>query len=136
MPRPGGRGEKCNWISAIRLSDYSWQMPWVVTGNINRDVVGQWLEALGKSLQQAQEKPKPHVLIWDNASFHLGGNLETIARKYRIRIVQLPAYSPDFNPIEKCWAVLKHHARLAMGKGSSMDDAVDYAFNRKSSLSM
>lgn len=129
MPCPGGRGEKRNWISAIRSSDHCWQMPWVVAGNINRQVVEQWLEALGKSLQQGQEKPIPYVLIWDNASIHLGGNLEAIARKYQIRIVQLPAYSPDLNPIESCWAVLKQYARLAMGKGSTLDDAIDCAFN-------
>lgn len=129
MPRPGGRGHKRNWISAIRISDHSWQMPWVVTGNINRALVEQWLEALGKSLQQGQEKPKPYVLIWDNASFHLGGQLKAIAEKYRIRLVQLPAYSPDLNPIEQCWATLKHYARLAMGKGSNLDDAIDEAFN-------
>lgn len=77
-------------------------MPWVVAGNINREVIEQWLETLGKSLQYGREKPKPYVLvpIWDNARFHLGGNLETIAKKYHIRLVQLPAYSPDLNPIE------------------------------------
>lgn len=74
-------------------------MQWIVAGNINRDVVGQWLEALEKSLQQNLERSESYVLIWDNASFHLGGNLETIVRKHRIRIVQLPAYSPDLTPL-------------------------------------
>ncbi|OQX09151.1 MAG: hypothetical protein BWK73_23495 [Thiothrix lacustris] len=128
MPRPGGHGEKRNWISAILASDHRWQMPWVVQGTINREVVEQWLTALGQSLPQETETPKPYVLIWDNASFHLGGELLTIAKQYRIRIVQLPAYSPDFNPIEQCWATLKHYVRLALGKGSSLDEAIDAAF--------
>jgi transposase len=68
------------------------------------------------------------VLIWDNARFHLGGELLTIAKHYRIRIVQLPAYSPDFNPIEQCWATLKRYVRIALGKGSSLDEAIDAAF--------
>lgn len=131
MPQPGSRGEKRNWISAIRASDHQWQMPWVVTGNINRQLVEQWLEALGEHLQQGQEKLIPYVLIWDNARFHLGGKLQAIAKKYCIRIVQLPAYSPDLNPIEQCWAVLKHYARLAMGNGSNLDEAIDSAFNRQ-----
>ena len=109
MPRPGGHGQKCNWISAILASDRSWQMPWVVNGTINRAVVEQWLAALGQALPQNAADPKPYVLIWDNASFHLGGELLAIAKLYRIRIVQLPAYSPDFNPIEQCWATLKHY---------------------------
>lgn len=132
LPRPGGRGHKRNWISAIRASDQAWQMPWVITGNINRTVVEQWLEALGKSLPQDPTDPKEYVLIWDNASFHLGGELKTIAKQYRIRIVQLPAYSPDLNPIEQCWATLKHYARLALGTGSTLDEAIDDAFNMKS----
>lgn len=128
MPRPGGHGEKRNWISAILASDHRWQMPWVVQGTINRGVVEQWLTALGKSLPQEAETPKPYVLIWDNARFHLGGELLTIAKHYRIRIVQLPAYSPDFNPIEQCWAALKRYVRIALGKGSSLDEAIDAAF--------
>ncbi|MEZ5454482.1 MAG: transposase [Thiothrix sp.] len=130
MPRPGGRGNKRNWISAIRASDHAWLTPWVLTGNINRTVVEQWLEALGQDLPQDQANPKDYVLIWDNASFHLGGKLEAIAKQYRIRLVQVPAYSPDLNPIEHCWATLKHYARLAMGLGSSIDEAIDLAFNR------
>jgi len=27
------------------------------------------------------------------------------------RLLYLPPYSPDFNPIEKCWAQLKQHLR-------------------------
>ena len=73
MPRPGGHGQKRNWISAILASDHRWQMPWVVTGTINREVVEQWLTALGQSLPQETGTPKPYVLIWDNARFHLGG---------------------------------------------------------------
>ncbi|WMP15787.1 transposase [Thiothrix lacustris] len=128
MPRPGGHGQKCNWISAILASDRSWQMPWVVNGTINRAVVEQWLAALGQTLPQNAADPKPYVLIWDNASFHLGGELLAIAKLYRIRIVQLPAYSPDFNPIEQCWATLKHYVRLALGKGRTLDEAIDEVF--------
>lgn len=128
MPRPGGHGQKRNWISAILASDHRWQMPWVVTGTINREVVEQWLTALGQSLPQEGAAPKPYVLIWDNARFHLGGKLLTIAKQYRIRIVQLPAYSPDFNPIEPCWATLKHYIQLALGMGSTLDEAIDAAF--------
>ncbi|WP_050988109.1 transposase [Thiothrix nivea] len=55
--------------------------------------------SLGKIVAARSGKPKPYVLVWDNASFHLGGDLEAIAMKYQIRIIQLPAYSPDLNPI-------------------------------------
>ena len=128
MPRPGGHGQKRHWISAILASDYRWLMPWVVQGTINRSVVEQWLVALGQSLPQDATDPKPYVLIWDNASFHLNGNLLELAKQYHIRIVQLPAYSPDFNPIEQCWATLKHWIRIAMGKGTPLDEAIDEAF--------
>ena len=48
MPRPGGHGEKRNWISAILASDHRWQMPWVVQGTINRGVVEQWAHCVGE----------------------------------------------------------------------------------------
>jgi transposase len=51
---------------------------------------------------------KPNsVIIMDNASFHPKSVLITIAEAYGHKILWLPAYSPDKNPIEHLWANLK-----------------------------
>ncbi len=46
-----------------------------------------------------------HIILWDRAGFHpetLEGELSE-----RIRFVPFPAYSPDLNPIEPLWNVVK-----------------------------
>jgi len=47
------------------------------------------------------------LVIMDNASFHRKKQLREIAEKYHIILIFLAPYSPDYNPIEKCWANFK-----------------------------
>jgi transposase len=37
----------------------------------------------------------------DNASFHPRKKLTNLCRRHGIKLLFLPAYSPDYNPIEK-----------------------------------
>jgi len=55
--------------------------------------------------------PCGHTIIMDNASFHRKKYLRKIAERYGVRILFLPPYSPDFNPIEQFWANLKKWLR-------------------------
>ena len=51
--------------------------------------------------------PDEHaVMLWDGAGFHRGNEL---AMPDNITAIQLPAYSPEFNPIENLWHYLKSH---------------------------
>ena len=43
-------------------------------------------------------------IIMDRASFHRKKQLEEVCGKAKVNLMFLPAYSPDFNPIEKDWA--------------------------------
>jgi transposase len=43
----------------------------------------------------------------DNATHHPKKKLFNLARRHGIRLLFLPPYSPDLNPIEKDWANLK-----------------------------
>ena len=48
------------------------------------------------------------VLIWDNLPVHLRAELRAFtAAQPWLRVVQLPSYAPDLNPMEGIWAVLK-----------------------------
>jgi transposase len=42
-------------------------------------------------------------VILDNAPWHFGIYVKTIAKKYKIHLHYLPPYSPDLNPIEPLW---------------------------------
>ena len=45
-------------------------------------------------------------MIWDGAGFHTSKQLRV---PENITLVQLPAYSPELNPIENLWHYLKSH---------------------------
>jgi transposase len=54
----------------------------------------------------AESEPKAeHIVIWDGAGFHQKAGKHALPD--RVHVIQLPAYSPELNPIEKLWDVLK-----------------------------
>jgi transposase len=71
------------------------------------------------------------VIIMDNASFHRKKILKRMAEEAGCRVIFLPAYSPDFNPIEKVWANLKKFLRnfLVKLKFETLSDAVYHYFH-------
>ncbi|CAG8688384.1 17032_t:CDS:2, partial [Dentiscutata heterogama] len=44
------------------------------------------------------------LLVLDNAIIYKSTHLEDICREKEVKLVFLPAYSPDFNPQNKIWA--------------------------------
>ena len=51
------------------------------------------------------------VLVMDNAAIHHNGRIEEIVEAKGCRLFYLPAYSPNLNPIEKGFSVLKAYLR-------------------------
>lgn len=51
------------------------------------------------------------VVVLDNASFHKSQKTKELIEKRGARLLFLPPYSPDLNPIENYWALLKLHVR-------------------------
>ena len=51
----------------------------------------------------------PLVWIWDNLNIHLAPELADFAEENKawLRVYQLPAYTPDMNPAEGIWSLLK-----------------------------
>jgi len=61
-----------------------------------------------------------------NAKFHRKAELRKLARG-KVRLLFLPPYSPDYNPIEKTWANMKRFLCNNMQHFSSVDSAIyDY----------
>ena len=73
-----------------------------------------------------EEIPKSSTVILDNATFHRKEILRKIARG-KARLLFLPPYSPDYNPIEKTWANMKRYLCNNIRDCQSVDSAVyDY----------
>ena len=70
------------------------------------------------------------VIIMDNASFHNHSVLETIAEAYGHRVLWLPSYSPDKNPIEHLWANLKTWLRSFAENYATIQQAIFEYFNK------
>ena len=68
------------------------------------------------------------TIILDRARFHRETQLVKLARSKRCRLIFLPAYSPDFNPIEKLWANMKKWLKHNLDKFPSLSLAISGFF--------
>lgn len=52
-----------------------------------------------------EDYPGPLIVVWDNGPAHHGEALRTYLQtpELQLRLVALPAYSPDYNPAEELW---------------------------------
>ncbi len=64
----------------------------------------------------------------DNLKAHKVQRIEKAIEKVGARVVYLSPYSPDFSPIELCWAKLKAFLRaLAARTREALDEAITQA---------
>jgi transposase len=72
--------------------------------------------------------PENTVIVMDNASFHRKQRLLALTQKAEHRLIFLPPYSPELNPIEQFWSWLKNRLRKVLPKFSNFDDALSDCF--------
>jgi transposase len=70
-----------------------------------------------------EEIPKGYTIIMDNAQFHRKRELRKLARG-KVRLLFLPPYSPDYNPIERSWANMKRFLCNNLQDFKSVDSAI------------
>lgn len=112
------RGERChaqkkaerktryNITAALNLN--SLFAPFIFEGYSNAPVYETYVEhVLVPSLRPGM------VLIIDNASFHKSKKTIELIEAVGCRVIFLPPYSPDFNPIEHHWNAVKNAIRKA-----------------------
>jgi len=75
------------------------------------------------------ELPPNSVIVMDNAAFHRKSRLPVPAQAYGHRIIFLPPYSPQRNPIEHFWARIKMHLRRVLHLHPVFDDALFECFD-------
>lgn len=72
-------------------------------------VAGHYSRFLSKMMDEMDRFPEMtnHYIVMDNAPIHGNKEIEEIIEERGYRSVYLPPYSPELNPIEQFWSVLK-----------------------------
>jgi transposase len=118
-------GEKVSYYSAVCLETGAVEAM-ELEGNSNAATSVQFLRQL-RAHQSA-----PLIVIWDNGPAHGGDELRDYLRTpdLRLRLVRLPAYSPDYNPDEAIWgwARAEATANVCFGTKAAVREAVEAFF--------
>ena len=81
----------------------------VYPGSTDGEVFEDFLEEL---LPWCGRWPQPKsVLVMDNASIHHSDRVEQMCTEAGVKLIYLPPYSPDLNPIEEFFAELKAYIK-------------------------
>ena len=101
--------------------------PFCFKGTCNTAVFNTWIQKiLVPCLKPGQ------VVVMDNASFHKSAKTRELIQSARCKLVFLPPYSPDFNPIETFWANFKKKLSQTLHHFKSLSLALDNLFRQLS----
>lgn len=102
--------------------------PMVFNGPCNTVLFETWVEKLLiKELKPGQ------TVIMDNASFHKSVRTRELIESVGCKLIFLPPYSPDLNPIEKFWANMKRWIKHTISKICNLYEALVLFFNSQTS---
>jgi transposase len=73
------------------------------------------LPGLSQHVLCPQLKPG-QLVVMDNLGAHKVDGVKELIEKTAAGLCYLPPYSPDFNPIEKCWAQVKQRLRAVRAR--------------------
>ena len=103
---PHGHWKTSTFIAALRSDRV--EAPWLLDGPINGESFLIYVE----KLLVPTLKPGD-IVVMDNLGSHKGKAVRQAIRAAGAKLLFLPKYSPDLNPIEQFFAKLKHHLRDA-----------------------
>jgi len=105
-PVPHGHWKTTTLVAGLRLSGIA--APFVLNGPINRDAFQTYLERV-----LVPELVPGDIVVMDNLGSHKGPAVRAAIEAAGARLLFLPPYSPDFNPIEMAFAELDALLRKA-----------------------
>ena len=106
---PHGHWKTTTFVGALRLSGMT--APMVLDGPMN----GAWFLAYVQQVLAPTLKPGD-VVIMDNLAAHKSTPVKDAIEAVGARLLFLPPYSPDLNPIENAFAKLKALLRKAAAR--------------------
>ena len=119
---PGDKGTNVTVIAAGRLSGIEASMSF--DGALTVEVFEGFVEeVLIPTLSPGD------VVVYDNLPAHIHSELEELLDAAGVDSINLPAYSPDLNPIEMCWSKIKAIVRgIKPRTREALDEALTKAF--------
>lgn len=103
---PHGHWKTSTFIAALRHDRV--EAPWLIDGPINGERFLIYVEEMLVPTLQPGD-----IVVMDNLGSHKGKAVRKAIRAAGAKLIFLPKYSPDLNPIEQLFAKLKHHLRNA-----------------------
>ena len=106
---PHGKWRTLTFLAALRHDRI--EAPWLLDGPINGECFGIYVErVLLPTLKPGD------IVIMDNLGSHKAKAVRQTIRSAGARLLFLPKYSPDLNPIEQVFSKLKHWLRKAAAR--------------------
>jgi transposase len=119
-------GPKLTMLAAIGMQGVSAE--WVIEGALDGDAFEVYVkQVLGPTLVAGD------IVVMDNLSVHKVGWVQAAIEACGAVLQYLPPYSPDLNPIEKCWSKVKTALRAA--KARTVDELMRALKEALSSIS-
>lgn len=113
---PGFSGKHYTLVAALGLTEVS--AAWLLEEALTRDAFDVYVtQVLAPTLHAGD------VVLIDNLNVHKSETARRAIAAQGARLEFLPPYSPDLNPIEKCWAKVK--AVLRRLKARTFDELVE-----------
>jgi len=103
---PHGHWKTTTFVAGLRRSGLV--APFVIDGPINREAFETYVARV-----LVPELVTGDIVVMDNLSSHKGPRVRAMIEAVGARLLYLPPYSPDFNPIENAFAKLKALLRKA-----------------------
>jgi len=100
VTEPCNYGRNISVISALSLDGVL--APMTIEGAVNSEIFDLYVEHL-----LAPELRADDIVFLDNVKFHYSAQAVSLIEATGAHVEYLPAYSPDFDPIEECIAKLK-----------------------------
>jgi transposase len=106
---PHGHWKTTTFLAALRHDRIV--APWLLEGAIDGESFRTYVETvLVPTLREGD------IVIMDNLGSHKGKAVRRLIRSAGAKLIFLPKYSPDLNPIEQVFAKLKHLLRKAAAR--------------------
>ena len=106
---PQNYGENITMLATLSLSGIA--APMTINGAVDGVVFKVYVrEVLCPTLTDGD------IVIMDNLPAHKVAGIKELIEATGAKLIYLPPYSPDLNPIEKCWSKIKTYLRKAKAR--------------------